>query len=86
MKGRTQEIFAGKVQLFNPRGRRVQFETQWQIANLTAPPRVMGPQVVEQGPTLEFMVMGEDINNEEVPQWRVFTGPSRESSKCRPIR
>lgn len=76
VRGRAQEILGGKVALHNPRGRRLEFQTQWTIANVVAPPRVAGPSDIDQGPSVDFIVIAEDVNNEDPPQWKVVNGPT----------
>lgn len=66
---KMEEIYTGNVIIYNPRGKRLDFNVVWTIANRIAPPQVGGPTDVSESGTIHFMVMAEDQNGEYIPQW-----------------
>jgi hypothetical protein len=68
--------FTGDITLYNLRGKSLQFSVNWKINDRKQLPRTSGPTSVIQGAgDLDFMVMAEDLNGEEVPEWKVRSGP-----------
>jgi len=66
---KTFEDFVGHVQIFNPRGKRLDFNVRWSINNQYVAPTVGGPTSIIQRGDIDFVVMSEDINNEQAPTW-----------------
>ncbi|MGE4130375.1 MAG: hypothetical protein AB7F86_01985 [Bdellovibrionales bacterium] len=65
------EDFPIHVALFNPRGRRLEFDLIWHVANKLAPPVVVAPRVVNQDSAINFSTLAMDVNGEESPRWAV---------------
>ncbi len=66
---RTEDVYNGRVTIYNPRGKRLDFNVVWTVANRIAPPLVAGPVDITQPVDVDFVVMAEDQNNEYTPQW-----------------
>ncbi len=72
---KTSEDFTGHVQIYNPRGKRLDFNVRWAIANQTIAPQTSGPNSVAQPGDVDFIVIAEDLNGESAPVWDVPTKP-----------
>lgn len=68
--------FNGDITLYNPRGKRLQFSIHWSISNQAVAPTTAGPNSVAQPGDLDFIVMAEDPNGEESPEWTARVKPS----------
>lgn len=66
---KTDDTYTGHVIIYNPRGKRLEFNVQWTVANRIVPPIVAGPTDITQPVDVDFVVMAEDQNNEYIPQW-----------------
>lgn len=66
---KTEDVYTGRVIIYNPRGKRLEFNVVWTIANRFAPPLVAGPVDITQPIDVDFVVMAEDQNSEFTPQW-----------------
>ena len=69
------EDFSGHIQIFNPRGKRLDFNVRWAISNQTVAPQTSGPTNVAQPGDVDFIVMAEDLNGEAAPTWDVPVRP-----------
>lgn len=66
---KNEDIYTGRVIIYNPRGKRLEFNVVWTVANRLAPPLVAGPVDVSQPVDVDFVVIAEDQNSEYTPQW-----------------
>ncbi len=72
---KTSEDFTGHIQIYNPRGKRLDFNVRWAITNHTIPPQTAGPNSVAQPGDVDFIVIAEDLNGEAAPVWDVPAKP-----------
>ena len=68
--------YGGHVVLFNPRGKRLEFDVLWTVQDTPVLPIVWGPQDVKGSNDVTFFEMAEDGNGEELPKWSVETAPA----------
>lgn len=76
VKGLSEEVYTGQLVLYNPRGRRLDFQVHWTVRNAYAAPLASGPEEVAQSGDVDFMMMAEDVNGEEEPQWSAVNAPT----------
>lgn len=74
--GRASGTFGGHVMIFNPRGKRLEFDVKWTVSDVVAAPRLAGPQDVSQSGDLDFILLADDLNGESGPQWSAVNPPS----------
>lgn len=67
--GQLNADFNGHIVLYNPRGKRLEFNIKWTIYNQFSAPIVAGPTDITQPVDVDFVVMAEDLNGEFTPQW-----------------
>lgn len=66
---RPQDTYTGHVTIYNPRGKRLEFNVVWTVSNRVIAPIIAGPTSVSQPVDVDFVAMAEDLNNEYIPQW-----------------
>lgn len=70
------EDFIGHVVIFNPRGKRLDFNIHWTLRNETVAPQTAGPKNIAQPGDVDFVVIAEDMNGEAAPVWDKVTTPA----------
>jgi hypothetical protein len=68
--------FSGHLELLTPSGLRIPFDVTWTVNNATVKPIIVGQDHVAQSGDISFILMAEDVNGENEPQWSVIGKPA----------